>query len=123
MNKNFLFKEIHLHESNEHVTNIAGFFILYFDDHSSSKNENEYKPSFGGFIDVDLANKKLSLRSLIDHSVVESFGEGGKTVITSRVYPELAVGGNAHLRVFNNGTETITVERLNAWSMRTPTMN
>ncbi|GJX27100.1 glycoside hydrolase, family 32 [Tanacetum coccineum] len=89
----------------------------------SSKNKKEYKPSFGGFVDVDLANKKLSLKSLIDHSVVESFGEGGKTVITSRVYPELAVGGNAHLHVFNNGTETIIVERLNAWSMRTPTMN
>ncbi|CDP15448.1 unnamed protein product [Coffea canephora] len=31
-----------------------------------------YKPSFAGFLDVDLARKKLSPRSLIDHSVVEA---------------------------------------------------
>lgn len=74
-------------------------------------------------MDVDLSKKKLSLRSLIDHSVVESFGEGGKTVITSRVYPKLAVGSDAHLHVFNNGAETLTVERLTVWSMNTPAMN
>lgn len=74
-------------------------------------------------MDVDLADKRLSLRSLIDHSVVESFGEGGKTVITSRVYPKLAVAGDAHLHVFNNGTETIVVEKLHAWSMKRALMN
>nr|XP_016468329.1 PREDICTED: beta-fructofuranosidase, insoluble isoenzyme 1-like [Nicotiana tabacum] len=82
-----------------------------------------YKPSFAGYVDVDLAkNKKLSLRSLIDHSVVESFGAGGKTCITSRVYPTLAIYDNAHLFAFNNGTETIKIE-LNAWSMSRPKMN
>lgn len=73
-------------------------------------------------MDVDLAEKKLSLRSLIDHSVVESFAEGGKTIISSRVYPTLAVSRHAHLHVFNNGSETVTVERLNAWSMKTASM-
>ncbi|KAL8215277.1 hypothetical protein R6Q57_004726 [Mikania cordata] len=97
--------------------------LMCSDATPSSTNTNEYKPSFGGFVDVNLAKKKLWLRSLIDHSVVESFGEGGKTVITSRVYPELAVWGDAHLHAFNNGTETITVERLNAWSMNTSLMN
>lgn len=58
-----------------------------------------------------------------DHSVVESYGAGGKTCITSRVYPTLAVFENAHLFVFNNGSETITVEYLNAWSMNSPRMN
>lgn len=53
----------------------------------------------------------------IDHSVVESFGEGGKTNILSRVYPQLAVANQAHLFVFNNGTEPISVENLKAWSM------
>ncbi|KAI7729473.1 hypothetical protein M8C21_020380 [Ambrosia artemisiifolia] len=80
-------------------------------------------PSYGGFVDVDLAENKISLRSLIDHSVVESFAAGGKTVITSRVYPTLAGGDKAHLHVFNNGTETIIVERLDAWSMKKPNMN
>ncbi|KAI7744298.1 hypothetical protein M8C21_031076, partial [Ambrosia artemisiifolia] len=64
-----------------------------------------YKPSFAGFVGVDLSKKKLALKSLIDHSVVESFGEGGKMVITSRVYPTLAVSEHAHLYLFNNGSE------------------
>lgn len=65
----------------------------------------------------------LSLHVQIDHSVVESYGAGGKTCITSRVYPTLAVLESAHLYVFNNGSETITVENLNAWSMNSPRMN
>lgn len=95
--------------------------LLCSDARSSSlRNIGLYKPSFAGFVDVDLSEKKqLSLRSLIDHSVVESFGAGGKTCITSRVYPTLAVFGDAHLFAFNNGTETIIVD-LNAWSMRKP---
>ncbi|KAG5133513.1 hypothetical protein JHK82_024701 [Glycine max] len=53
----------------------------------------------------------------IDHSVVESFGAGGKTNILSRVHPELAVMNQAYLFVFNNGIEPIVVENLKAWSM------
>nr|KAJ0203146.1 hypothetical protein LSAT_V11C500289310 [Lactuca sativa] len=105
-------------------THVKTYKVLMCSDATlSSRNMNEYKPSFGGFVDVDLADKRLSLRSLIDHSVVESFGEGGKTVITSRVYPKLAVAGDAHLHVFNNGTETIVVEKLHAWSMKRALMN
>ncbi|XP_057438109.1 beta-fructofuranosidase, insoluble isoenzyme 1-like isoform X1 [Lotus japonicus] len=93
--------------------------LLCSDARSSSLKSNLYKPPFAGFVDVDLeATKKLSLRSLIDHSVVESFAEGGKTNILSRVYPQLAVTIQAHLCVFNNGTEPIIVENLKAWSMK-----
>ncbi|KDP37327.1 hypothetical protein JCGZ_06781 [Jatropha curcas] len=97
--------------------------LLCSDARSSSKGKKLYMPSFAGFVDVDLADKKLSLRSLIDHSVVESFGAGGKTVITSRVYPTIAIDNKAHLFVFNNGTQSIIVEKLSAWSMSKPTMN
>ncbi|XP_061954298.1 beta-fructofuranosidase, insoluble isoenzyme 2-like isoform X1 [Populus nigra] len=97
--------------------------LLCSDARSSSLGEGLYKPSFAGFVEVDLTDKKLSLRSLIDHSVVESFGAGGRTAITSRVYPTIAVFEKAHLYVFNNGSETIAVENLNAWSMNTPVMN
>ncbi|CAL5389224.1 unnamed protein product [Camellia sinensis] len=79
--------------------------VLMCSDATSSsleKNKLWYKPSFAGFVDVDLADNKLSLRSLIDHSIVESFGARGKTCITSRVYPTLAVLKNAHLYAFNN---------------------
>nr|AEV46321.1 apoplastic invertase [Solanum tuberosum] len=100
--------------------------VLMCSDASRSTLKNDktmYKPSFAGYVDVDLINKTLSLRSLIDHSVVESFGAGGKTCITSRVYPTLAIYDNAHLFVFNNGTETIKIKSLNAWTMGKPKMN
>ncbi|KAL3825745.1 hypothetical protein ACJIZ3_021774 [Penstemon smallii] len=87
---------------------------------NSNDGKDAYRPSFGGFVDVDLTEMKLSLRSLIDNSVVESFGAGGKTCISSRVYPTLAIYNNAHLYAFNNGTETIKIESLNAWSMSNP---
>ncbi|KAG4909042.1 hypothetical protein JHK87_055158 [Glycine soja] len=92
--------------------------LLCSDARSSSLKSDLYKPQFAVFVDVDLTvDKKISLRSLIDHSVVESFGAGGKTNILSRVYPELAVMNQAHLFVFNNGTEPIVVQNLEAWSM------
>ncbi|XVE96397.1 hypothetical protein REPUB_Repub02eG0218100 [Reevesia pubescens] len=94
--------------------------LLCCDGRSSSLKDGLYKPSFAGFVDLDLVDKKLSLRSLIDNYVVESFGGGGKTCITSRVYPTLVVLDNAQLYAFNHGTETIIVENLNAWSMKKP---
>uniref|UniRef100_A0A803QKE4 Beta-fructofuranosidase n=2 Tax=Cannabis sativa TaxID=3483 RepID=A0A803QKE4_CANSA len=94
--------------------------LLCSDARSSSLGKGLYKPSFAGFVDVDLTDNKLSLRSLIDHSVVESFGAGGKTCITSRVYPTMAVFNQAQLYLFNNGSETVTVESLKAWSMKKP---
>lgn len=59
----------------------------------------------------------------IDHSVVESFGAGGRTCILTRVYPKKALGDNAHLFVFNHGEVDVKVTRLDAWEMRTPKMN
>ncbi|GAB4833365.1 Invertase [Ancistrocladus abbreviatus] len=101
-------------QNNKHVV------LMCSDDSRSSLNESPYKPSFAGYVDVDLTERKLSLRSLIDNSAVESFGAGGKTVITSRVYPTKAIFQNAHLYAFNNGIETVTIENLNAWSMASP---
>ncbi|CAD6341573.1 unnamed protein product [Miscanthus lutarioriparius] len=83
--------------------------------HKSSLNPNVYRPTFAGFVDTDISNGKISLRSLIDRSVVESFGAGGKTCILSRVYPSLAIGNKAHLYVFNNGRMDVKVSRLAAW--------
>ncbi|CBI30319.3 unnamed protein product, partial [Vitis vinifera] len=97
--------------------------LMCSDAKSSSLRTELYKPSFAGFVDVDLKDGMLSLRSLIDHSVVESFGAGGKTCITSRVYPTLAVSKKAHLYAFNNGTEAVTIKKLNAWTMHRPQMN
>lgn len=53
----------------------------------------------------------------IDHSIIENFGEEGRVCITSRVYPLLAIGKEAHLYVFNNGTQSVLISELNAWCM------
>nr|AFJ21580.1 cell wall invertase [Agave tequilana] len=98
--------------------------LMCHDPSKSSLRPGLYKPIYGGWVDVDIQkNGKLSLRSLIDHSVVESFGAEGRTCITSRVYPSLAVGNAAHLFVFNNGEEDVKVSELKAWEMRKPLMN
>ncbi|THG22788.1 hypothetical protein TEA_012493 [Camellia sinensis var. sinensis] len=98
--------------------------LMCSDATSSSLKKKLYRPSFAGFLDVDLADNKLSLQSLIDNSVAESFEVGGKTcIITSKVYTTLAVFKDAHLYAFNNGTETVTIENLDAGSMNYPLMN
>ncbi|CAN6234941.1 unnamed protein product [Urochloa humidicola] len=97
--------------------------LMCSDPTKSSLNPDLYKPTFAGFIDTDISNGKISLRSLIDRSVVESFGAGGKTCILSRVYPSIAIGRNAHLYVFNNGKVDVKVSRLTAWEMKKPLMN
>ncbi|MQM00137.1 hypothetical protein Taro_032849 [Colocasia esculenta] len=107
------------------------FFRVFRAPHSdrhlvliSTTQAGVWKPSFAGFVDVDIQKEgKISLRTLIDRSVVESFGEGGKTCITSRVYPVHAVDGAAHLYAFNSGAAPVRISRLRAWQMGTPNMN
>ncbi|KAJ4951918.1 hypothetical protein NE237_028750 [Protea cynaroides] len=94
------------------------FVVLMCSDQSRSSEGPEVdKTTYGAFLDVNLHQETLSLRSLIDHSIVESFGGKGKVCITSRAYPELAIFKKAHLYVFNNGTENISISKLSAWSM------
>ncbi|PVH35279.1 hypothetical protein PAHAL_7G140200 [Panicum hallii] len=97
--------------------------LMCTDPTKSSLNPNLYQPTFAGFVDTDISNGKISLRTLIDRSVVESFGAGGKTCILSRVYPSLAIGKNARLYVFNSGKADVKVSRLMAWEMKKPLMN
>lgn len=95
------------------------YVVLMCSDQSRSSlnNEND-KTTYGAFLDVDPARERLSLRSLIDHSIVESFGGKGKACITARVYPTLAIHDNAHLHVFNNGTQNVWITRFSAWRMK-----
>ncbi|XP_056698531.1 beta-fructofuranosidase, insoluble isoenzyme CWINV3 isoform X2 [Spinacia oleracea] len=76
------------------------------------------KTSFGAFVDIDPLQEKISLRTLIDHSIVESFGGEGKACITARVYPILAIDKEAKMFVFNKGNLSIKMSKLNAWSMK-----
>ncbi|WJX92114.1 Beta-fructofuranosidase, cell wall isozyme, variant 2 [Trifolium repens] len=98
--------------------------VLFCSDQSrSSLNKDNDLTTYGTFIDVDVLHEKLSLRSLIDHSVVESFGGEGRACITSRVYPTLAINDKALLYAFNNGTTDVKITRLSAWSMKKAQLN
>ncbi|KAH7547158.1 hypothetical protein FEM48_Zijuj01G0279700 [Ziziphus jujuba var. spinosa] len=100
------------------------YVVLFCSDQSrSSLNEDNDKTTYGTFLDVDPVHDKLSLRSLIDHSIVESFGGEGKACITARVYPIMATERGAHLYAFNNGTENVQITKLNAWSMKKAKIN
>ena len=93
------------------------------DQSRSSLNQANDKTTYGTFLNVDPLQEKLSLRSLIDHSVVESFGGGGKSCITARVYPTLATYDAAHLHAFNYGTQNVKITNLTAWSMKKARIN
>lgn len=99
------------YDNNKHVV------LMCSDQTRSSVNTNPEKTLYGAFMDVDPTSEGLALRVLIDHSVVESYGGKGKAVITARVYPTIAIDENAHLYVFNNGTNSIQLSKLSAWSM------
>ncbi|KAE8669842.1 Beta-fructofuranosidase, insoluble isoenzyme CWINV5 [Hibiscus syriacus] len=100
------------------------YVVLMCSDQSrSSLNQNNDKTTYGAFLDVDPRHQSLSLRTLIDHSIVESFGGGGKACISARVYPTLAINAAAHMYVFNNGSEAVKIEKLNAWSMKKAKIN
>lgn len=53
----------------------------------------------------------------VDHSIVESFAQGGRTCITSRVYPTKAIDKDAQVFVFNNATEATITASLRMWQM------
>jgi len=54
---------------------------------------------------------------------VESFGGGGRLCIMARVYPVTLINGGTRMNAFNNGTSTVKVPQLKAWSMRRAQVN
>ncbi|KAD4178756.1 hypothetical protein E3N88_27347 [Mikania micrantha] len=80
--------------------------LMCADQSRSSLRPNVDKSIYGAFLELDPQYARISLRTLIDHSIIESFGANGLVCITARVYPELAVEEQAHLYAFNNGTQS-----------------
>ncbi|KAB2000331.1 hypothetical protein ES319_D12G224200v1 [Gossypium barbadense] len=95
-----------------------GSLETYFcaDETRSSKAPDVTKRVYGGKIPV-LDDENYNMRVLVDHSVVESFGGGGRTVITSRVYPTEAIYGAARLFLFNNASGVNVKATLKIWEM------
>ncbi|GJU78168.1 uncharacterized mitochondrial protein-like protein [Tanacetum coccineum] len=81
----------------------------------STVRSNIDTTSFGAFVDIDPQYNEISLRNLIDHSIIESFGAEGKTCITSRIYPKFVNNEDAHLYAFNNGTQSVKISQMSAW--------
>lgn len=90
------------------------FFCI--DQSRSSEATDVNKQIYGSSVPV-LKDEKLSLRLLVDHSVVESFAQGGRTCITSRVYPTKAIYGASRLFLFNNATEATVTSSVKIWQM------
>ncbi|RID48625.1 hypothetical protein BRARA_I05129 [Brassica rapa] len=74
------------------------------------------KPIYGSAVPV-LKGEKLTMRILVDHSIVEGFAQGGRTCITSRVYPTKAIYGAAKLFVFNNAIDATVTASFKVWQM------
>lgn len=73
------------------------------DESRSSQANDIVKRVVGSTVPV-LEGETLSVRILVDHSIVESFAQGGRSTITSRVYPTEAIYGAAGVYLFNNAT-------------------
>nr|AAB71136.1 acid invertase [Asparagus officinalis] len=87
------------------------------DEMRSSKANDIVKSVVGGTVPV-LKGETLSLRILVDHSIVESFAQGGRASATSRVYPTEAIYSSAKVFLFNNATgASITAQSLKIWHM------
>ncbi|WOL02302.1 beta-fructofuranosidase, insoluble isoenzyme 4 [Canna indica] len=98
--------------------------LMCSDQRRSSLRPEIDKQVYGVFLDMDLEKEgKISLRTLIDHSVIENFGGGGRACITARVYPAFFLNASStHIYMFNNGLES-TVVRLKAWDMANARLN
>ncbi|XP_058104576.1 beta-fructofuranosidase, soluble isoenzyme I-like [Magnolia sinica] len=95
--------------------NLRTFFCQ--DELRSSKANDIVKRVYGSTVPV-LDGEKLSVRILVDHSIVESFAQGGRTCITSRIYPTVAIYAAARVFLFNNATGAgVTATSLKIWQM------
>ncbi|KAM3297123.1 hypothetical protein ACQJBY_039146 [Aegilops geniculata] len=73
------------------------------DETRSSRANDIVKRVVGNTVPV-LNGEDLSVRVLVDHSIVESFAMEGRSTVTSRVYPTEAIYANAGVFLFNNAT-------------------
>ncbi|KAG6552025.1 hypothetical protein Mapa_006331 [Marchantia paleacea] len=93
------------------------------DQSRSSLAPNLDTTVYGSFVNILPTEDTLELRVLVDHSIVETFVQGGRLAITSRVYPTLAINEKSRLFLFNNGTRPITVKSVDVYQMSSVAMH
>lgn len=87
------------------------------DELRASKANDLVKRVYGSLVPV-LDGENLSVRILVDHSIVESFAQGGRTCITSRVYPTRAIYDSARVFLFNNATHAhVKAKSVKIWQL------
>jgi beta-fructofuranosidase len=82
----------------------GGLCTHFCHDESRSSRANDIVKRVVGNVVPVLDGEALSIRVLVDHSIVESFAQGGRSTVTSRVYPTEAIYANAGVYLFNNAT-------------------
>ncbi|KAL8167479.1 hypothetical protein V2J09_008978, partial [Rumex salicifolius] len=94
--------------------NVSNWFCT--DKSRSTKAPDVDVQVYGSLIPI-LDDENYTMRVLVDHSVVEAFGQGGRSCITSRIYPTQAIYGDAKLFLFNNATDLNVTASLKVWQM------
>nr|XP_043628823.1 acid beta-fructofuranosidase-like [Erigeron canadensis] len=90
--------------------------LFCIDQSRSSIAKDVDKSIYGSTVPV-LEGEKLKMRILVDRSIVEGYAQGGRTCITSRVYPTEAINDDAQLYLFNNATNVNVTASLKIWQM------
>uniref|UniRef100_J3L8T3 beta-fructofuranosidase n=1 Tax=Oryza brachyantha TaxID=4533 RepID=J3L8T3_ORYBR len=91
----------------------GGLRTHFCQDESRSSHANDIVKRVVGNVVPVLDGEAFSLRVLVDHSIVESFAQGGRSTATSRVYPTEAIYANAGVYLFNNATSArVTTKKL-----------
>ncbi|PKA66300.1 Beta-fructofuranosidase 1 [Apostasia shenzhenica] len=86
------------------------------DETRSSRASDIVKSVVGHPVPV-IDGEALTVRILVDHSIVESFAQGGRSAITSRVYPTQAFNA-ARVFIFNNATNaSVKAKSVKVWEM------
>ncbi|XP_010430330.1 PREDICTED: acid beta-fructofuranosidase 3, vacuolar-like isoform X1 [Camelina sativa] len=86
-------------------------------DNLRSTMANDVVTSIYGSLVPVLKGEKLTMRILVDHSMIEGFGQGGRTCITSRAYPTKAIYGATKLFLFNNAIDASVTASFTVWQM------
>jgi len=91
----------------------GGLRTSFCNDESRSSQANDVTKRVVGSTVPVLDGETLSMRVLVDHSIVQSFAMGGRVTATSRVYPTEAIYTAAGVYLFNNATgASVTAERV-----------
>ncbi|KAL6007909.1 Beta-fructofuranosidase, soluble isoenzyme I [Asimina triloba] len=96
--------------------------ISLLSDFLVSKTLTNYKAEVENIFFFAVMNNELfdlvCVEAAVDHSIVESFAQGGRTCITSRVYPTEAINEAARVFLFNNATGAdVKATSVKIWQM------